>query len=290
MPPADASDTMTVRVVVVEDEPPARQRLVTMLAEYPDITVVGESEDAASAAEMLAVAKPDLMFLDVQMPEVDGFTLLDHIDPSARPFVIFVTAHAQHALQAFDAGALDYLLKPYDQRRLTKSLDRARAAIRATRAAGRDKSEGNLLAEVRALVDTLRVATPSPATSFLGPRPSGGAVRYLDRVAVTIGPRTIYVPTSAIQWIEADRNYLRLHTSERTYIIRSSVGAFEVRLDPIAFIRVHRSAIVRLDFVRELRTLAPGVWRIVLKDGTAVAVSAPYRNRLPRGVSGRATV
>jgi two-component system LytT family response regulator len=276
------TDATRLRVLVVDDEPLARRRIVAMLGEHADIEIVGEGEDAASAAAMLADTKPDLLFLDVQMPEVDGFALLDSLDPQVRPFVVFVTAYAEHAVRAFDAGAVDYLLKPYDQRRLTKSLDRARAAISASRPLARNAAAEALLAQVRALVNAGASALPGPSSLAIDDAVRGPEIRYLDRVAVTIGARTVFVLASLIQWVEADRNYLRLHTRERTYVIRSSVGALEARLNPGEFVRVHRSTIVRLDCVRELRTLAPGVWRIVLVDGTEVAMSPPYRGRLPR--------
>ncbi len=278
----DRTDATRLRVLVVDDEPLARRRIVAMLGEHADIEIVGEGEDAASAETMLAETKPDLVFLDVQMPEVDGFALLDSLDSEVRPFLVFVTAYAEHAVRAFDAGAVDYLLKPYDQRRLTKSLDRARAAISASRPLARNAAAEALLAQVRALVNAGAGASPAPPPLAIDDAVRGPETRYLDRVAVTIGARTVFVLASLIQWVEADRNYLRLHTRDRTYVIRSSVGALEARLNPGEFVRVHRSTIVRLDCVRELRTLAPGVWRIVLVDGTEVAMSPPYRGRLPR--------
>ncbi len=275
------TDATRLRVLVVDDEPLARRRVVAMLGEHADIEIVGEGEDAASAKAMLAETEPDLVFLDVQMPEVDGFALLDSLDTQVRPFVVFMTAYAEHAVRAFDAGAVDYLLKPYDQRRLTKSLDRARAAMSASRPLARNGAAEALLAQVRALVNAGPGVSPGPSSPAIDDAVRGPDARYLNRVAVTIGTRTVFVPTSVIQWVEADRNYLRLHTRERTYVIRSSVGALEARLNPSEFVRVHRSTIVRFDCVRELRTLAPGVWRIVLVDGTEVAVSPPYRRRLP---------
>ena len=278
----DRTDVSRIRVLVVDDEPLARRRIVAMLGEHADIEIVGEGEDAASAEAMLTDTKPDLLFLDVQMPEVNGFALLDSLEPQVRPFVVFMTAYAEHAVRAFDAGAVDYLLKPYDQRRLTKSLDRARAAISALRPPARSGAAEALLAQVRALVNARPGASPGPSSRPIDDAIRGPENRYLDRVAVTIGARTVFVPASLIQWVEADRNYLRLHTRERAYVIRSSVSALEARLNPSEFVRVHRSTIVRLDCVRELRTLAPGVWRIVLVDGTEVAVSPPYRRRLPR--------
>ncbi len=244
---------------MVDDEPLARRRLRAMLAEHPDVEVIGDYEDATEALRALPESKADILFLDVQMPEVDGFAMLERLGTTPRPFVIFVTAHAEHAVQAFDADAVDYLLKPYDRERLARSLGRARAALQAARS-------GSLDAEVRELVQTLR-----------------GRAAHLDRVAVTVGRRTFFVPTDSIDWMQAERNYLRLHVGLKTYLIRSTLSGIEGRLDSSRFARVHRSFLVRIDFVRELRALPSGEYRIVLTDGTEIPMSPQYRDRLPRG-------
>jgi two-component system, LytTR family, response regulator len=248
-----------MKVVVVDDEPLARRRLKSMLTEQPDVEVVAEYEDPTDALKALPESNADVLFLDIQMPEVDGFGVLDGIGTRPPPFVIFVTAHAEHAVRAFDEDATDYLLKPYDRERLERSLDRARAALAGTHT-------GALDTQVRQLVDQLRERS-----------------EYLDRVAVTMGRRTYFVPTRAIDWVQADRNYLRLHVGDKCHLIRSTISGIESRLDPAHFARVHRSFIVRIDHVRELRALVSGEYRIVLVDGTELPMSPQYRDKLPRG-------
>ena len=251
-----------MKVAVVDDEPLARRRLKAMLAEQADIEVVAEYEDPSDAMKALPESDADVLFLDIQMPELDGFQMLERLGSRPPPFVIFVTAHAEHAVRAFDADATDYLLKPYDRERLERSLDRARAALAAT-----DSSNGGALGtQVRQLVDQLRERSV-----------------YLDRVAVTMGRRTYFVSTRAIDWVQADRNYLRLHVGSKCHLIRSTISGIESRLDPAQFARVHRSFIVRIDHVKELRALISGEYRVVLVDGTELPMSPQYRDRLPRG-------
>jgi|HubBroStandDraft_6_1064221.scaffolds.fasta_scaffold89290_2 two-component system LytT family response regulator len=251
-----------MKVMVVDDEPLARRRLKAMLAEQSDIEVVAEYEDPEDALKVLPDSEADVLFLDIQMPELDGFQVLDRLGSRPPPFVIFVTAHAEHAVRAFDTDATDYLLKPYDRERLERSLDRARAALAATEAT----NGGALGTQVRQLVDQLRERTV-----------------YLDRVAVTMGRRTYFVSTRAIDWVQADRNYLRLHVGSKCHLIRSTISGIESRLDPTQFARVHRSFIVRIDHVKELRALVSGEYRVVLVDGTELPMSPQYRDRLPRG-------
>ena len=251
-----------MKVVVVDDEPLARRRLKAMLAEQSDIEVIAEYEDPEDALKVLPDSEADVLFLDIQMPELDGFQMLDRLGSRPPPFVIFVTAHAEHAVRAFDTDATDYLLKPYDRERLERSLDRARAALAATDAT----NGGELGTQVRQLVDQLRERTV-----------------YLDRVAVTMGRRTYFVSTRAIDWVQADRNYLRLHVGTKCHLIRSTISGIESRLDPTQFARVHRSFIVRIDHVKELRALVSGEYRVVLVDGTELPMSPQYRDRLPRG-------
>jgi two-component system LytT family response regulator len=266
--------------VVVDDEPIARRRLVTMLSREAGVEVVGECDDGATAAPVISSVDPDIVFLDVRMPEIDGFTLLSVLPRSRRPVIVFVTAYAEHAVRAFDVDAVDYLLKPYDRLRLAKALARARMSLASV-------EDRQLRAEVRALADTVRDVVNASAPTGEGaleasPRAAGSS-RALDRVAVTIGRRTIFVPVLSIDWIRADRNYLELHVGSRAFLIRSSVAAFEARLDPASFARIHRSLIVRVDAVRELHTVAPGLHKVMLADGTQLPVSAAYRNRLPQG-------
>jgi two-component system, LytTR family, response regulator len=240
-----------LRVVLADDEPLALSRLRRLLSDHADVEIVAEAEDAETALAAIRGTRPDVAFLDVQMPGFSGIELAGRLHLTPQPFVVFVTAHADHAVEAFETGAVDYLLKPFDEARLATSLNRARSALAARQA-------------------------------LAGGSPASLPVAYLDRVAVTIGSRTIFVRTDAVDWIEASANYVRLHVGRDIYLLRSGIGALESQLDPRGFARIHRSYMVRIDFVKELRTLGPGEYRALLANGLQLPVSQRYRNRLPR--------
>jgi two-component system, LytTR family, response regulator len=229
-----------MRVLLVDDEPLARQRLRQMLADHADVTVTGEAEHVEQARELVRSERPDLILLDIRMPGADGFSLVESLHLTPMPYVIFVTAHAEHAVEAFDAEAVDYLLKPFDEERLARALERARAALA-----------------------------------------SRGTPRHLDRFAVTTGRVTRYVSASEVDWIEGYGNYAKLHVGKATHLVRTTLSALEEELDPAQFARVHRSAIVALDRVRELQSLGGGEYRVLLSEGTRVPMSQRYRHRLP---------
>ena len=237
---------MTLRVVIVDDEPLARRRLRSLLADHADVTVVGEAEDAETALTLVRAERPDVLFLDIQMPGRTGLEFLGSLSVTPRPFAILATAYAEHAVDAFDEGAIDYLLKPFDEGRLAKALDRAREHQRARQGGG------------------------------------FGGVAYLDRVAVTIGARTIFVALADVDWIEASGNYARLHVGKEHFLLRTTMAGLEEQLDPARFVRTHRSAMVQLDRVRELRPLPNGEFRLLLSSGAEVPLSSRYRDRLPR--------
>jgi two-component system, LytTR family, response regulator len=230
----------SLRVVLVDDEPLARQRLRSMLADHADVAIVGEAEHVDDAQEVVRRERPDLILLDVRMPGADGFSLVERLHLTPRPYLIFVTAHAEHAVDAFDAQAVDYLLKPFDEERLARALDRARAAL-ARRA----------------------------------PRP------VLERLPVTLGRRTRYVSCADVDWFEGHGNYVKVHAGKTIHLVRTTLAALEEELDPGRFARVHRSAIVALDRVRELQSLGGGEYRVLLADGSQVPMSQRYRDRLP---------
>lgn len=229
-----------IRVLLVDDEPLARQRLRLMLNDHADVTISGEAEDVEEALTLVRQERPDLIFLDVRMPGRDGFALVERLHLTPLPYIIFVTAYAEHAVQAFDAAAVDYLLKPYDEERLAKALVRAREAL------GRRQ----------------------PAAP-------------LERFAVITGRRTIYVPAGEVDWIEGNGNYARLHCGKETHLVRTTLAKLEEELDPRRFQRVHRSAIVALDRVKELTSLGGGEYRVVMKSGAQIPMSQRYRDRLP---------
>lgn len=217
-----------------------------MLALHEDVEVVGECEDADSAVEAIRKLRPAVVFLDLQMPGGDGFSVIARAHVTPSPFVVFATAHAQHAVHAFDVNAGDYLLKPFDEGRLARALERARAS------------------------DLQRGRSKAPPA-------------YLERVTSTVGRRTIVLKVSEVDWIGADGNYAVFHSQGKAYLVRGTLTALEESLDPAVFARIHRSAIVRLDAVRELTTTTSGELQVVLASGQLLPMTARYRDGLRLG-------
>lgn len=248
--------TASLRVLVVDDEEPARRALVDLLAAEPDVEVVGECSSARRAIASIRDLSPDAVFLDVRMGGGDGFSVIEEVGVESMPAVVFVTAYDAYAVRAFEVRALDYLLKPFDEERLRTAVARARAAAAL--------SPDELMERLRTLVGAGRAA----------------AGRYTRRLRVPSSGRTAIVETAEIDWIEAEDYYARLHTASGSYLLRESLRGLEQRLDPAEFCRVHRSAIVRLDRVRELRPAFRGDAVAVLKDGTRVRVSRSRRPEL----------
>ncbi|MFL5311075.1 MAG: LytR/AlgR family response regulator transcription factor [Myxococcales bacterium] len=245
-----------VRVLVVDDEAPARAALRRMLSEDPEVEVVGCCADGKEALAALAATAPEVLFLDVRMPGLDGFEVVQAAGPRP-PRVVFVTAHAGHALEAFDAEAIDYVLKPFDDDRFARALARAKAAARADR--------------------TLALAAQlSAAASGQSPE----ARRYLERIAVPDRDGVRVVPIAEIDWIEAQDYYVEVHSGGRGYLLRRSLKQLEERLDPRLFARVHRSAIVNVTRIESLRPATHGERDLVLRDGTQLKLSRMYRDRL----------
>lgn len=246
-------------VLLADDEPLARRGLVQHLERHPDFEVVGESGDGANAVERVLALRPDVLFLDVEMPELDGFEVLEALSPDERPLVVFVTAFDRYAVQAFDAHALDYVVKPIDPARLDETLARVRDEL------GRATSDALLRLE-RRLEDLLERVH----TDRRGP----------ERIALRAAGSLQLVPQDEIDWVEAADNYVRVHTGGRVHLARQTLGRLERRLDPSRFQRVHRSAIVRLAAVREVVTLSGGEAIVRLADGTDVPVSRRLRPAL----------
>lgn len=243
-----------LRVVVVDDEPLARARILELLEPHGDVTIVGEAGSGPEAVELIAGTAPDLAFLDVQMPELDGFGVLAALGPDRPPAVVFVTAYDRYALQAFEVHALDYLLKPFDRERFDAALDRVRA-MRGRREAGEpDRRLAALLEEVTGR-------------------------RHLTRIAVRHDGRVRLVRVAEVDWIEAASNYVRLHVGPQRYLLRETMSALETRLDPEQFVRIHRSTIVNLERVRELEPFFHGDWVVKLHDGRQLTLSRTYRER-----------
>jgi two-component system LytT family response regulator len=247
-----------IRAMVVDDEPLARETLRLLLSEDPEVEVVGEASGLA-AAELILKTRPDLLFLDVHMPEVDGFELLRLIGPNRVPAVIFVTAFDQYALKAFEVHALDYLLKPFDDVRFADTLRRAKERLRGS---------GDPL--TGALRDLL--ASRERVQRFL--------VRVRDKV--------VCVQTSDIDWVEAADDYVSIHAGGKAYLLRETMGDVEKRLDPAQFFRTHRSAIVNVRRVREIHPLFRGDAVVVLADGTQVKLSRTRREEFELALVGGA--
>jgi two-component system LytT family response regulator len=251
----------TLRVVIVDDEPLARDVLRRMLETESDIDVVGEAGDGRAAVELIEHAAPDLVFLDVQMPEQDGFAVLRAISPARLPAVVFITAYDQYAIRAFEVHALDYLLKPFDEERLAVTLGRARTR-RMHRPAPQD--EGSDAAH--RLLHLLREID--------------AARSRIDRITVREGERIFFVPVRDVEWLEASGKYVRVHTATTTHQVREPIGRIEQLLDPRRFARVSRFAIVNVDRIRELQPWFQGEYQIVMASGARITTTRGYRDQV----------
>jgi len=249
---------VTIKTLIVDDEPLARERIRDLLARDPEVLVAGECADGVEAIAAIRALEPDLVFLDVQMPEKGGFDVVAEIGVDALPTLVFVTAYDEYALRAFEACALDYILKPFDEERFARTLARAKAQIVGT-------GERDVHRRVLALVEELRARA-----------------KHLDRLMIRAGGRLFFVDVGEIDWIEAEGNYVRIHVGEASHLLRETISGLESQLDPDRFLRVHRSTIVSLDRVREIRPLFHGEHSVVLRDGTTLTLSRGYRDRLSR--------
>ena len=261
-----------LRVLIVDDEAFARQRLRRLLTEQLDVEVVGEAANGREAIALITTHDPDVVLLDVQMPRVDGFGVLRGLDGPA-PLVIFVTAFDEHAVSAFNVHAFDYILKPVDPARFTDAIERARAQIAQSTIAERH-------AKLVAFLDASPGAPPRElAATAAEPAPGGGRTP-LDRLLVKEEGKMYFVPVTEIDWIEAFGNYARLHTGPRTHLIRETMATLERALDVRRFARIHRSTIVNLDRVKQMDLWGSGDYMIRLADGTQLKLSRWYRDRL----------
>ncbi|HEV2947431.1 MAG TPA: LytTR family transcriptional regulator DNA-binding domain-containing protein, partial [Gemmataceae bacterium] len=247
-----------VRALIVDDEPLARQRLRTLLKGEADIEVVGECSDGHEAVAAVRELRPDLLFLDVQMPVLDGFGVLEALGPEQLPAVIFVTAYDLYAIRAFEVNALDYLLKPFDRDRFRKALSRAREQITKESSSTSGEQLGALLEEVQ----------------------TGRSGRPLERLVIKSGGRVFFLRAEEIDWIEAAGNYLRLHVGSDMHLLRDTMNNLEARLHPDKFLRIHRSTMVNLERVKELQPWFHGDYKVILLDGTELTLSRSYRPKL----------
>jgi two-component system, LytTR family, response regulator len=240
-----------IRALIVDDEPLARSRVRLLSAVHGDVEIIAECSSGREAAQVMTSETPALLFLDVEMPDSDGFAIAANRNEAQTPAVVFVTAHEEFALQAFEANAVDYLVKPFSQERFDRAMDRVRRFL------GHRES-----------------ATLPPAY------PPARAPRRRERFAIRVRGQVLFVKTSAIEWIAAEGNYARLHTSDASYLIRESLQNLESELDPELFVRVHRSAIVNIERVRKLILGPEGAFSIILQSDATVSLGPTYRDRL----------
>jgi two-component system, LytTR family, response regulator len=247
-----------MRVLVVDDEAPARQRLTNLLEKDPQVGSILEAANGKVAVEIIVREALDIVFLDVQMPELDGLQVIETVGAAAMPITVFVTAYDQHAIQAFEANALDYLLKPFSDERWEATLSRAKA--RRTQLNHEEFGRGILT----------MLTTGSPLD------------RYLDRLAVKDSAATRFIPVADIDWIEAAGVYVNLHIAGKELLYRSALNELVARLNPMKFIRIHRSCIINIDSVVELQPISHGEFELILKDGCRSRVSRTYRAELEK--------
>ena len=247
---------MKARVLIVDDEPLARGRLRALLEKEPAAEIVGEAAHGLEAVDRIGELKPDLVFLDIQMPELDGFGVLASIDPEHRPLIIFVTAFDEFAVKAFEARALDYLLKPYDRERFRGAFNRA--------------------------VEELRRANPAPAQARVDGLVSDldAAGRSSDRLAIKSNGRILLIRPGDIDWVGAADNYVELHIGIETHLIRETISAWEKRLNAAQFLRISRSTIANLDRVKELQPLFHGEYAVILRNGVRLTLARSQREKV----------
>ena len=244
---------MNIRAIIAEDEPLARNKLVTLLTEESDVQVVATCANANQTVEAVLAHRPDLLFLDVEMPGGTGFSVLEALEPDRRPAVIFTTAFDHYAVRAFEAYALDYLLKPFDQERLQKAVTRARLQLQ--RGDGRER--------VGQMLKDPRVSHTSK-----------------DRLIIKSGGRVLFLNVGEIDWIEASANYVKIHTGKDNHLFRETMYGMERRLDPQRFARIHRSIIANLVKIKELRTCNSGEFIVTMHDGKELPGSRNYRSAI----------
>jgi two-component system LytT family response regulator len=251
---------MPTRALIVDDEPLARRKIRTFLKDHHDIEVVAECANGLDATTSIMSLWPDLLFLDIRIPDRDGFEVLRSVDPGKLPAVIFTTAYDEYAVKAFDINALDYLLKPFNRRRFDDAITRFR-----TREAGGTPRRGRFLDWLQ----SNREFTSSKA-----------------RLVVRSNGRILLIDPASVQWIRAEGDYVRLHVGNSTYLMRETMHSLEARLDPRRFVRIHRSLIVNLDFVAGFKPLPGGDYRVFVRDGPELILSRTFRKQLSlKGVS-----
>ncbi|MCC6397812.1 MAG: response regulator transcription factor [Bacteroidetes bacterium] len=245
-----------IRTLVVDDEPLARQGIRHFLEKDPELEILGEAGDGVEALERIRADHPDLVFLDVQMPEMNGFEVLECLSPEELPLVVFVTAYDQYALNAFQVHALDYLLKPYEDERLQEAVDRAKSTLR----------QKNGTQSTRRLIEMLDSTKADRAR--------------VGRIMVRSGGRITFVRVEDVDWIEAQGDYICLHTQGKKHLVREKISEMEAQLSPEHFLRIHRSTMINVSRIKEMQPLFHGEYSVVLQDGTRLTMSRSFRDKV----------
>ncbi len=262
-----------IRVLVVDDERIAREGICMHLASEPDVEIIAECANGIDAVSIIKERLPDLVFLDVQMPGLDGFGVVEAVGSEQMPTVIFVTAYDKYALRAFDIHALDYLLKPFDGERFSKALGRARVQINQASGAGINNRLLSLLADIKSGQES-RVES------------SEAKPKYVERLVIKSAGRISFLNVDEVDWIEAADNYVELHAGREAHLVRETMNALETKLDPAKFLRIRRSTIINIERIKELKPLFRGEYVIILKNGKELTSSRRYRHHLSRLLEG----
>lgn len=263
-----------IRALIVDDESLAREALLVMLDDDPDVEVIAECRNGREAVTVIREQSPDIVFLDIQMPEMDGFQVVEQVGAMQMPVTIFVTAYDKHALRAFEAHALDYLLKPFDHDRFNTALQRAKTLVRQRKLG--EISEG-LFAVLR---DLKSKNGASPAETNNRKREKVAPQEPIDRVVIKQGGRIYFLKTEEIDWVEGAGDYLTLHSGSQTHLIRETMGNFYATLDPQKFLRIHRSTIVNIERIKDIRPVYKGEYVITLTTGISLKASRGYRHQI----------
>jgi two-component system, LytTR family, response regulator len=251
------------RVLIVDDEPLARERIREMLKGDREIEIIGEARNGAEAVAAITTQSPDIVFLDVQMPDLNGFQVLKTLGVDGVPLVIFVTAFDQHALRAFDVHAVDYLMKPFDRKRFARAITHAKSRLQ------RPTGERDADRMIKLLEELTTGA------------------KYLERLAIKVGEKTLFVRAAEIDSIEAEGNYLRVNAGASCHMLRETINSIESQLDPRSFVRIHRSTIVNINRVKELQAWARGEYRVLLDNGSRYTLSRGYRDHFDNFIKNR---
>ncbi len=242
-----------IKLIIIDDEPVARNIIKKFLAGENDFEIIGECGNGEDAVSMIIELKPDLIFLDIQMPEMDGFEVINAVGTKNIPYIIFVTAYDQYAIKAFEINAVDYLLKPFDKERFLNSINRAKDII---------NSKNDIKTQIKDLIENMNKNQ-----------------KIMERILIKSGGKIFFLKTDEISWIEAAAYYVKLHFGKDSYLIRETLNNMENKIDPSKFIRIHRSYIVNIEFIKELQPWFKNKYVVILKDGTKLNLSRNFREK-----------